>query len=271
MTGKTPTCFADRVRRESRGRSPSLFRPWIPAFWLAFGMALSAAVPCGGESAEAVWTRWIGEAEARLARVDSYTAVFHKQERIDGRLREEETVFMKFKRPFKIYMKWIRPPHEGRELLHVAGWNGNRIRIHGGGGLLGLITMNLDPHGRAVMRANRHVITESGLEHLVGVVAANIRKGVATGEVRFVDLGRDNVYGRDARTVELRFPADRAKGYYCCRAVLSLDAENRMPLRILVFDADDRLVERYEYEDVRLDAGLTDADFAPENPAYRLE
>lgn len=231
---------------------------------------MSAAVLRGGETEEADWAKWIGEAEARLARVDSYTAVFHKQERIDDRLSEEETIFMKFKRPFKVYMKWIRPPHEGRELLYVEGWNGNRIRIHGGGGLVGLFTWNVDPQGRAVMNEHRHVITESGLEYLVGVVAANIRKGTAAGEVRFLDMGRDTVYGRDARKVEIRFPADKAKGYYGYRAILSLDAETRMPLRALVFDWDDRLVERYEYEDVRLDAGLTDADFAPGNPAYRL-
>ena len=49
--------------------------------------------------------RWIPEAEATLARTDSYTAIFHKQERVKGTLKAEEVAFLKFGKPFKVYMK----------------------------------------------------------------------------------------------------------------------------------------------------------------------
>ena len=72
---------------------------------------------------------WVIEAEASLLKIDNYTAVFHKQERVKGDLRDEEIVFFKFKKPFKIYMKWIKDPGKGREVLYADGWNQNRMKV----------------------------------------------------------------------------------------------------------------------------------------------
>jgi outer membrane lipoprotein-sorting protein len=248
---------------------PGVFFPRRTAVALLLALALIVAwtPPRAAAQEEFAPEKWLAQARTRLDRTDSYTAVFHKQERIDGKLQEENVVFLKFARPFKIYMKWIRPPHQGRELIYVEGWNGNRIRVHGDG-ILGLFTVNVDPRSRAVAKENRHLITEAGLSSLLDDMAANVGKGVAAGEVVFRDLGRETVYGRRARIVELTFPEDRSRGYYCRRAILSLDDESRMPLETRIFDWDNRLVERYGYEDIRLDAGLSEADFDPKNPAY---
>jgi hypothetical protein len=42
----------------------------------------------------------LAEAEKAIALVESYTAIFHKQELFDGVLNEEETISIKFKKPF---------------------------------------------------------------------------------------------------------------------------------------------------------------------------
>ncbi len=65
---------------------------------------------------------WILEAEEALANIDSYTAVFHKQERVKGWLKAEEVVFLKFKKPFKVYMRWLKDPGKGREVVYADGW-----------------------------------------------------------------------------------------------------------------------------------------------------
>jgi len=72
---------------------------------------------------------WLRQAEAFLDTTASYAAVFHKQERVKGWLKAEETVYLKFKKPFKVYMKWIDDPGKGREVLYVDGWNKNRILL----------------------------------------------------------------------------------------------------------------------------------------------
>ncbi len=58
--------------------------------------------------------------------------------------------------------------------------------------------------------------------------------------------------------------------YYAGRVVLDVDEELVLPIRALIYDHDGKLYERYEHHDLRVDVGLTDLDFDPENPAYHF-
>jgi hypothetical protein len=201
------------------------------------------------------------EAEIVLARVESYTAVFHKQERVDSVLLPEETIAFRFKRPRMVHMRWIKKPFAGREVLYVEGWNGNRLRVHEGG-LLGLIPVSLDPRGSLAMKGNRHAVTEAGIESLVARIAENVRRGLVAREIETRDAGDAVVYGRATRRLEGVFPKSGQGKYYCRRAVLSFDLERRVPILAEIYDWDETLIERYGYEDLKLDVGLSDADFA---------
>ncbi len=59
-------------------------------------------------------------------------------------------------------------------------------------------------------------------------------------------------------------------GYYCYRAVINLDMESKIPIKVRIYDWDGLLVEDYGYENLKLDAALTDTDFNPNNPEYRF-
>jgi outer membrane lipoprotein-sorting protein len=211
---------------------------------------------------------WLRETEQALAGIDSYTAVFHRTELVDGKLIPEEVTLFKFKRPFKVYMKWLSPS-EGQESLYVDGANQNKIRAHGSG-LKKLVTINLDPAGTLAMKNCRHPITEAGLHLLVGKVTSNLRKGLRAGELTWKDHGEQTVYGRKTRQLEGVLPKDSSKGYYCYRCILNLDLENKMPLRTQIFNWDNQLVECYGYEALKLNAGLSDKDFEPANPEYHF-
>jgi outer membrane lipoprotein-sorting protein len=230
---------------------------------------LAVAATAAAQEPKAEPERWVRESEAALAKVDNYTVTFHKQERVKGKLLEEETTLLKFKKPFKVYMKWVKDPFKGRETLYIEGENDNRIKAHEGG-IIGLVTVNLDPAGSMSMKGNRHPITDSGLEKLVGKIGANLRKGLKNNEFTLKDHGDEAVYGRRAEKVEAIYPKEREKGYYCHRAVLWLDFEQKVPIKIEIYDWDDKLVERYGYENLKLNAGLTDADFDPKNPEYHF-
>ena len=58
--------------------------------------------------------------------------------------------------------------------------------------------------------------------------------------------------------------------YYSARGTVWVSPDALLPEKIEIFDANDRLYERYIYRDVRLNIGLTDLDFDPENPDYRF-
>jgi len=46
--------------------------------------------------------------------------------------------------------------------------------------------------------------------------------------------------------------------------------ETKLPVRVNIYDWDDTLLESYGYETVKLNAGLTEADFDPNNSEYRF-
>ena len=208
------------------------------------------------------------ETEAALAKVDNYTAVFHRIERVNGKLVPEEITFLKFKRPFKVYMRWIKP-FGGQESLYVQGANHNRIRAHGTG-YARLITLNLNPTGGLAMRNSRHPITEAGLENLIKKIGSNLRRGLGAGELVSRDHGEQTVYGRKTRELEGILPKDPAKGYYCYRCIVNLDIETSMPILTRIFDWNDQLIESYGYEKLNLNPGLRDQDFDPTNPDYHF-
>ncbi|HET6515524.1 MAG TPA: DUF1571 domain-containing protein [Thermodesulfovibrionales bacterium] len=212
---------------------------------------------------------WLNEAESTLEGTDSYTAIFHKRERIQQRLTDEETIFLKFKKPFKVYMKWIKEPYKGREALYAEGYNDNLIKVRECG-IAGMITLNIDPKGTLIMKGSRHPITDSGLENLVKLMRTNLKKSTNAQEVNIKEHGEEKVYGRTTRKVEIIFPKDKTKYYYCYRALMNFDVETKVPIRVHIYDWDDSLLESYGYEAVKLHAGLTEADFDPNNSEYRF-
>jgi len=235
----------------------------------AFFMFAMMAVNVNASQEKVLPTKWIDEAEMKLAQIDNYTSFFHKQERIKGKLKEEEVVFLKFKKPFKIYMKWVKDPGKGREALYVEGWNRNRIKVHDVW-MKTNFTVDLDANGFLAMRGSRHSITESGLENLLRVLERDLCDRTQSTEFTYGELGEEMVYGRRSIKVEYLFPKDRTRGYYCCRALVNIDTETKIPIRVRIYDWEELLIEDYGYEGLKLNAGLTDGDFIMENPDYHF-
>ncbi len=206
--------------------------------------------------------------EASYARVNDYTAVFRKQERVDGQLLPEETTFLKFQKPLKVYMKWIEDPFKETEALFVSG-NDNKLLVHRGG-ILGLLTLSLDPRGSLAMIGNRHPITEVGFGHLIDGLQRNIKTALEHGELQINRLAKEPFTGRAAIVVEAKFSPRSGRTYYASRMVCHIDRELLLPIGASFYDDKDLLFERYSYSDVRLNVGLTSLDFSRENGTYRF-
>jgi len=154
-------------------------------------------------------------------------------------------------------------------LLYVAGWNENRIRAHRGG-LLRFITRNVDPRDPGLMAENLRPVTSIGMGYLLETVAMNIRKASKAGELAFSERAKETVYGGNKQVLEATFPKERVKDYDGRRFVINQDMENKILIRIRIYNQDDQLVENYGYENLNLQALLTDADFDPKNPEYHF-
>jgi outer membrane lipoprotein-sorting protein len=233
---------------------------------LTFAIACTASMVQGGANSNA----FVGVLEAMrdaYARIDHYTATFLTQERIDGELRPEQLVALKFKKPFKVYLRWVKGRHEGRQALYPAGADGHELWVRVPM-LVGGVTVSLDPLSPRARKGSRHSITDVGVGRLVDFVTENAQRGIERGEVTIEDAGRHTTFERPTHRYILHFPDNPTKGYYCMTAVIEVDQDHRLPIYAEIFDWDGRLIKRYGYLDLRLNPGLTDEDFNPKNPAY---
>ena len=229
---------------------------------------ISAMAAHGDEIAKPDPEKWLAEAQAAYDTVESYTAIFHKQQRIAGELLEEENIFLKFsKKPYSLYMKWVTKPFKGSELLYVVGWNKGRIKAHRGG-FFSFIVRNLDPDDPALMKNELRPVTSTGVGFLLQTVAINMRKAIKAGALTFTDRGKENIYGRDTQVKVIDIRHENAEDYDGAQFVINQDVESKIPIGIRVYDRDGRLVEKYGYENLNLDARLSNADFDPKNPGY---
>ena len=147
------------------------------------------------------------------------------------------------------------------------GWNKGRIRAHRGG-FFSFIVRNLDPNDPELMENNLRPVTSTGVGFLLQTVAINMRKAIKAGVLTFTDSGKENIYGRDTKVMVINIPYENAEDYDGAQFVINQDIESKILLRIKVYHRDGRLVENYGYENLNLDASMSDADFDPKNPDY---
>ncbi len=213
--------------------------------------------------------------------IRDYTCLFVKRERICGKLtgyqymraaiRHERTEGDKVVVPFSVHLHFLGPARlRDREVVYVAGENLGKLIARKGGTPFSFVTLSLDPLNAAAMRDNRYPITEIGIENL-------LRRLVEMGEEELarrvpalpcrVDFFSDaSVNGRRCTTIQVTRP-QRANDIHFFQARVYLDDELQVPIRYEAYDLAEgqtgtpRLVEEYTYLDMRLNVGLTDADF----------
>lgn len=220
---------------------------------------------------DAAWIM-IKQGVAAMKKLRDFTAIFHKQEYAKGKMRPKEIASMKFRmKPRSVYMKWIGKEKKDQEVIWQKGWNDNDLKAHKGS--FPDITVNLNPKGRLAKADNRHPVTEAGFPHTVQLIASNfnrIRKNMGDGS-KIVDLGEQNILGAKARCFESHLPKDKNPKYYMYKSIICSDLKTKLPVKVQIWDKEDgkvRLVETYVYEKVKINVGLTDADFDPENKEY---
>lgn len=209
------------------------------------------------------------------SQIQDYTVTFIKQERIHGHLMPTETVFMKFQKPFKVYMKWIEGAKEGQEVLYVDGKNGDKVLAHPGfggffGGILTMIlpTFAISPMGPTAMKDNLHPITDAGLGNMIENVIRNNTIAQTNNDLQLYYRGESAVDGRTAFLVERILPQE--EGYPAHRAELFIDKEYRLPVMLVLHDWSDELTASYEFKDLVLNPGLAPEEFEHRYKDYRF-
>jgi hypothetical protein len=215
--------------------------------------------------------------------VHDYTAVMIKRELVGNKLFGPDKMFVKIRNrkaeegkivtPLSVYMIFQEPsPDAGREVIWVENANDGKLIAHEAG-IANLFRVKLPPDGPLAMMGNRYPITNIGIENLVAKLIEKGERGRQHDECE-VEIRRDaQVDGRSCMLIEVRHPHPRPHFDFML-AQIFIDDELNVPVRYAAYSwpltdgGEPALLEEYTYTNVKLNVGLTDADFDPDNPAY---
>ncbi len=250
---------------------PTAILASLPAREIAF------AVPATRDDAAALVGRAkaaIAECGVRYRALRDYACVFHKRERIDGKLVRPHVMEMRARTvPYAVYLKFVAPD-PGREAIFQPARNNGKIVYHDIGlGRLIAGTMLLDPRGSLAMDENRHPITDAGIGNLIEMVRDRWEAELDPAESVVAIHEHARVADRSCMLIEATHPR-LSRSYSFHKVKVYIDREHGLPIRFEAYDwpkspgAEPELVEEYTYSDLKTDVGLSDVDFDAANPRY---
>lgn len=221
------------------------------------------------------------------SQVNDYTAMMVIRERVGGELGTLQFISAKIRnrkiengrivQPLSVYLNFLRPTSiKGREVIYVEGANNGNIIAHEGG-FKGryLPTVRVKPDSMLAMRGQRYPMTEIGVENLIQKLIQRGEKAKTYPDVK-CDLRRNaRVKDRVCTVFQLTQPTKRP-GSEFHQAQIFIDDAHNVPIRYIAYDwprsqgAKPEIIEEYNYMNLKVNVGLTDADFDPENPKYNF-
>ncbi len=218
--------------------------------------------------------------------IHDYTATLVKRERVNGTLTGQEFLAVKIRnrkvaagrvtQPLSVYMKFLKPDAKaGREVIWVEGRNNGKLVAHEVPGFRNIISVNLAPDSYLAMLGNRYPITDAGIQNLVYKL---IKKGERDRkypecEVKFYKGAKIN--DRTCTLLQVMHPVKRDHfDFYI--AQIFIDDQLQVPIRYAAYEwpktpgGKPVLLEEYTYMNIKLNVGLTDADFDKNNKAYKF-
>jgi hypothetical protein len=217
------------------------------------------------------------------AQVRDYTAILTKRCRVGGELTEHQYAYVKIRNrraehdrvttPMSVYLRFLKPDSiKGREVIWVEGRNQGRLVAHDGG-LKGIIRVNLDPRGSLAMRGQRYPITEVGMDNLLLKLIERGNRDRGHGECQVEFYQDSKVDGRRCRMIQIIHPVQRPH-FDFHRAQVFFDDELKLPVRYASWSwpaesgGQPPLEEEYTYTRIKINVGLTELDFDPDNSEY---
>jgi len=218
--------------------------------------------------------------------IQDYTCTLTRRERVDGRLIDHETMFVKIRHPeiqgdlvvapFSVYIRFLSPDRvKGREVIYVEGQNNGRIIVRNGGTRFAHITTSLLPDSRAAMQHTRYPISEIGMLNLTRRLIENGERELNANGCQVKLVRGAKVNGRPSTVIQVAHTSRQAELQYKMARIL-IDDELVLPIHYSAYDWPQKegdppiLLEEYTYTDIKLNVGLTAWDFDHRNEAYQF-
>ena len=219
--------------------------------------------------------RWAEKERPRVEAIKDYTAIMTKQENINGVVQEAQVMEIKVRHePLSFYLKFRYPKKmNGQEAIFVPSQNEGKVIGHGVGVERTFGTQRLDPEGFIAMRGCKYSIKEMGIINLIDKLLEVGYKDSKYGECDVKYYEGVKVGSRESTLIRVVHPVPR-KNFIFHVAQIFVDNELNLPIRYESYEwpkAEGEpmiLIEAYTYDNLKINVGLTDADFDHRNPEY---
>ena len=191
--------------------------------------------------------------------LNDYKTLFEKKETKDGKLGEFEKIYLKFEKPFKIYMGWLNSPKKGLQVVYERGKHDGKLAIHQPGLFLGLAQVIFLNQNSPWIREGSasYNIEDAG----IGTFLNDFSKAV----VKAHEENHLKVDFREDQTAEVIFDSPvKDPVYFAHRIVVKFDKESGLPLYQELYDWEDKLIGIYSYENFQTNTGSEDPEFRKE-------
>lgn len=195
--------------------------------------------------------------------VTDYTGTFVKQERIDGRLGDEQVIDFKFKtNPHSILMEWKKNAGKIDKLLYVENQNDNKALLHPDGLLSWIKSVKRAPDDEDIMKSTLKPCTEFGFAKIAKSMLADIQpeEGNPKATLKFIE----SKIADDTTIVKLEQIYANPKEGAVAKILITYDMKLMAPVERKAYDSDNNLLYSYVYNKLKLNTHLTDNDFTPE-------
>lgn len=218
--------------------------------------------------------------DRHVQHVKDYRCTLVKQELLPSGMSEEQEIEVMFRHePYSVVLHWTRNPGLAERVIFVKGrWidedadhpDERDLAVCQPGPVARLLVKSVKQpiHGRMAKKSSRRFVDEFGFTKALDLLIKYCEIARDRNELTLEYRGESRFDGRPVWVVRRTLPYTGPGGAYPDRiAEVFIDQEYRVPVAVYCYSDDSKnpqfLLGKYEYRNIRLGAGLTEADFDP--------
>lgn len=243
-------------------------KKWFLIFLMLFGFAF---VPTGPLQAQPTSTLSSNQDDLfalfekfnrAYDKIQDYSAKLYKEELSKEGKWEKEILDFRFKKPFKVRIKWIKGHKKDREVVFVEGENNNKIQVK----LAGIISIllhkiSVDPNSDMARDESGHTIREAGLGHMTDEILKVTEEAQKKGDLTLNLLEKEKNSDGSGEILKIERKVPHGKGYATDRLIIYVDENLGIPVGVERYDANGKLFGKYYYHELKTNQGLKDEEF----------
>jgi hypothetical protein len=221
--------------------------------------ALAEMKAASANAEQAKLATLLEEAVRSYGALGDYRAIFEKTELSKGTLGPAERIYLKFEKPWKIYMGWLNTHKKGLQVVYERGKHDGKLAIHQPGLFFGLAPVIFLEQSSPWVRegSEAYNIEDAGIGTFLYDLTKAVLRGAREHKLKVGPVEKTEKGDR----IDVTFEGSvKDKEFFAYRVTALFDAQNRLPVWMELFDWQNRTTGVYAYEDLKLNVGI-DEDF----------